>query len=203
MKKKIIAIGIVGMFLLMGLTTVSAVEKKTSLSEKVSDVRLVTKDNEDLPDLTIELYIRTSDVSRLVWKITPLLYNKGTASVPEGTQIVLMEEYQGFDSWHNHSLSEPLEPGDYIQLPQSCNYPKIACAGTELTIVVDPLPGDDYPWPEFNPDPEFGVIKELNEDNNIDALVFPKAKYQYRPLFSLLNRFPMLQEILEKLAFLR
>lgn len=67
---------------------------------------------------------------------------------------------------------------------------------------MDPVWEEKYVWPALNPDPEYGLIQESDEDNNFDTKTVPRARSfdQYRPLFSLLGRFLIFQRTLEKLV---
>ena len=199
MKNKILAILLVGMFLLTFLTTLSAVGMKAGVSGELNDVKQIETNNDDLPDLTIKLKI----IPLLqTYMIKPTVQNKGTATIPKGEYLIYkMDMPDETQHWWREELFEPLNPGESHNSRVRPGVSKNMIKRREITVVIDPPAEDNYPWPELNPDPVYGLIIESNEDNNVYTGLIPKVKThnQYRPLYSLLNRLPIFQRILEKL----
>lgn len=181
MKKKITAIGIIGLFLLTSLTTVSAIDMKAIKFELLPETKSIVKNHEELPDLT--MYVQITN-HLFYWELSKfIIYNNGTAAIPTGTPIVsratITVDGEVEDVfWASVILLCPFEPGmsfpvitPYIIL----RFLKIKYRGEELKIILDPPLSDDYRWPEYNPDPEYGIVLESNEDNNVYTHVFPKS----------------------------
>ena len=177
MKKKILVIGIVGMFLLLSCAPFSAVGQKVKANEKaVANV-------DDLPDLTVDPIITTTP---LVFRVNALIHNIGTAPVPSGTQYNWKIKVAG-ESEENHitmRLNIPLEPGDTILgLPEELAliYLKIY-HGREVTVIVDTM----------------NQINESNEQNNFDTGAFPNS-ISLNSMFSMLEIFPIFERLLNRL----
>ena len=167
MKKKIMSISILGMFLLLSVLPISSIGKniETSKHIKIS--------GDDLPDLTLNLEVTTY----YWWYIMKtILRNEGTADVPAGTRIVVSIRNEDDRLCSKSIFSEPLRPGEGFESEYWWPMGDGAIAGKDIVAVVDP-PGDSWhPHPEYDPDPVYGLIIELNEDNNIDTVFVPKAR---------------------------
>lgn len=188
MKKKIISIGILGMFLLLSCSALSTV------GQKVETIEQTQTTGDDLPDLTIivEYYMK------LFWQIEfrVSVSNEGTGTIPAGTYLVYRffstpEEDFCFVMQTEHDL----KPGDckdlYVPIPTK------VLKGNILTAVVDPPDYEGYCWPELDPDPVYGLVQESNEDNNVDRCFIPPRARSYSsfsPLFLLLSRLPIFDE---------
>lgn len=188
MKKKIISIGILGMFLLLSCSALSTVGQKVETSEQaVTNV-------EDLPDLTIEIKLTYRKIGDY-YRFEEWIRNEGTSTIPAGVYIVTRYfSTSGEGSWGKYPLANPLNPGGTVYAIGS--FPRENFEGKVMTAVVDPPASDDYPWPELNPDPVYGLIKESNEDNNFYDCSIPHARSysSFSPLFLLLSRLPIFDE---------
>jgi len=203
MKRKIIAIGIIGMFLLTSVAGLSAVGIKVETSEK--DVT----NFDNLPDLTLEITKISPQSIKGCWEVDMKICNEGTATAvfSEETLLMYIAYYNGhvlFWGWFPDA--PPLKPGDVITGHYHPYFDECGNGGGEITIAVDylfekPSGQPDHWWPD--PDPEYGYIDEIDDiENNVDTAVLPKARPREfnSPIFSLLSRFPIFQRILEKLS---
>jgi len=193
MKKKIITILVIGMFLLISSTSIIVLGKKTVTSEQKTT-------NNDLPDLTIKINVFPSAYIYQVWA-TPTIYNQGKTEIPKETVLVwrLVWSDGTTKGWGKMPLGEPLKPGEKLDLWSGPVLYRSDVAGRKLLAIVDP-PGDEhYVWKDLDPDPEYGLIEESNENNNIGSHTFPKVKAftQFGPLSVFLNRFPLLARLLQ------
>jgi hypothetical protein len=206
MRNKIFVIGILGMFLLLSCLS-SAVGTNEGVSEKSSEANTVERSSDDLPDLKIWLVFDRPFIGNY-YNYETWVYNFGTATIPEGTYIVIRyfstPEENIVDVF---KLAHPLKPYDNPYDPSLSihilgNFPKDLFKGDVLTVYVDPPYYDGYPVDKvspYYPDPLYGLIKETNEyDNNVHSFTFPHAKScnSFYPLFSLLERLPVFQKLL-------
>ena len=166
------------------LLSVGAMAANTGPQTASTSVKAVAT-TDDLPDLTIVLVIDSK--TGPYYNFETWIYNKGTGTVPAGTYIVTKffstpEENQ----WDYYQLHYPLNPGENFYTIG--NFLVSDFKGEVLTAYVDPLYQDGYP-PIGNPDPVYGLIKESNEDNNIDSWPLPHARSYnlFNPLFSSLS----------------
>lgn len=184
MKNKIIAIGVICSFLLMTISSFSVLAEKTNiLNENKKD----NCNNEQLPDLTIKIEFDRGDDPPLDIKMDVLIYNKGTVSIPRGTEF-LWVIYDSNGEWvltECITLDFKLMPGSHITRHNS-NFNVISDFGREFIVIVDPTDEKLYErCEELNPDPEYGVIKELNETNNFYKAKVPKLKSYHNILIKL------------------
>jgi len=168
MNKKIVLI-IIGIFLLTGFTTISVAEMKANES------KIEASNFCECPDLTIEIIMTTKI---LKYQVEVVITNEGAVEVPAGEYIVWNlrdDEYTSI--WMKEELQEPLLPGESITSPQcgEIDFCKSISSGAEIIAIVDPVGECGHQWPELDPDPCYGLIKETNEDNNIDTIVLPNS----------------------------
>jgi len=189
MKRKLVALGIVSLFLVISFSSYSAIgtNKKEIEKEEINE--------DDLPDLTVELVIDSEDLTSY-W-LALIIHNNGTTAVPAGTYIVA----KSVGGYSKEELKNALNPGDSIKYHNRWIYFKNE--RDVVRIEVDPPAQDGYPFPELNPNPIYGIIDELNEDNNIGTFQLKSMvrSYNNRMLFfSLVKFIPIFSKILEKLS---
>jgi len=167
MKKNMMSMSILSMFLLLSVLPITTIGQNVETSEQTQTT------GDDLPDLTIELEITTN----YWWYIMKtIVRNEGTADVPAGTRIVVSIRNEDDRLCSKSIFSELLRPGEGFESEYWWPMGDGAIAGKEIITVVDPLGDSWHPHPEYDPDPEYGLIIELNEDNNIDTVFVPKAR---------------------------
>lgn len=180
MKKEIMTIVIVSIFLLMSLSTASAFKMK---AEAENNKLTMSETTDGLPDLTIELdFVWMAD-----WEFYYAYYNVsniGDAAVPAGQILTFGHSMYmgGFLPvpyfWVVDRLDEPLEPGQMWRSSQKIfwTYPgdryKVS---VDLTEIDGDHPNNIWIIPEditledidnLDVDPEDGLIQETNENNN-------------------------------------
>jgi len=181
--KKITTIGILGLFLFISLTAVSASNINTIKSDLGPETKYIIKNHDKLPDLQMYIKIRNYPLFNS-WGLSKfIVYNKGTATIPKGTPIVsratitLDGEVKDV-FWVSVILLSPFKPGmsfEVITHSTILMFPKEKYKGEELKVILDPPLSDDYRWPEYNPDPEYGIVLESNENNNLYTHTFTKS----------------------------
>lgn len=193
MKAKLIPLLISCIFIFTGLTSVASTEIETNFSKSSDET------NNDLPDLTIQMVLKDNQFyPNLKWDVYVYIYNEGTTSVLTGETIIfcIRENDEGSGNCRHIELERPLGPGERVIYDEYFVYPKISnYPGSELAAVVDPT-DVDYPWADVNPDPEYGVIKESNENNNRDTMIFPKVKSKNLFIFKFFERFQLFARLL-------
>ena len=194
MKKKILIMGVISLFLLAGLTTVYAAEIKTSEPKLVPSVKPVVVGSDDLPDLTIKIKnVHYSWASRL-YIASIYIKNKGTATVSadETLELLGITLDNGEEVWseiYDWSHNLPLEPGQEK--------------------------GFTYTWEDSPPkatlkavvDPE-NLIEESDEseENNTFTISYPYSRQQSikSPFLNFLENhpsmFPILRLLLQRLG---
>ncbi|UCD13963.1 MAG: hypothetical protein JSW60_00670 [Thermoplasmatales archaeon] len=137
----------------------------------VSAISISVRGESDLPDLTIDFEVTQHNLTH--WRFNITIYNEGTTSIPARTPIVWkLASFRRAFIWGKIITMYPFKPGDSlngIPLGKIITRHKLLCFGQRLTATVDPVYSDDYPWKELNPDPEYGIIVELDENNNKDS----------------------------------
>ena len=169
MNKKMIAVGIVGTLLLIGLTSLA------TAGNEAGELFIEKSSTCEKPDLTLEIEIQTLPLRYVVHVI---IHNEGTAAVPEGAYIVWkLNDDEYLTIWMKEQLTEPLNPGESIKSPLCgrIEFCKIISSGATITAVVDPVGNCMYNWPELEPHPEYGLICESNEDNNVATIALPNS----------------------------
>jgi hypothetical protein len=196
--KKILVVGITILFIGVIIQPVECFEQKDNRFLNQSDSNEikastynVTANNDNLPDLLIELNI-TDELTH--WRVRATIHNKGTATIPAGIPIV-WKIGEGIKSlyWMKVIPFSPFEPNSSIKgLPESqeITFNKLRWRGHEIQAIVDPPFEEDYPWIELDPDPVFGLIKELNENNNFNTykLIKVTPSSLYRILITTKNK---------------
>ena len=122
--KKILVVGIIILFVGVNIQPVECFEQKNNrfLNQRNSNeietsTYKVTANNDNLPDLLIELNI-TDELTH--WRIRATIHNKGTATIPAGTPIIWkIEEDIKSLYWMKVIPFSPFEPNSSIKgLPE-------------------------------------------------------------------------------------
>ena len=190
----------VGIFICM-LLIATAVFPLANANNINTNVKKEEKDlfAADLPDLKIEVKFYKMLLSGYI-EFEIMTYNEGTSTIPAGTWLVwkLFSTPGQRIFWFRYQITEgnDLKPGNWHH--SVISFPRTNVSGDVLTAVVDPPYEEGYPWPQFNPDQVYGIIKESNENNNTGSCAIPHVRSynSLSPLFSLLSRFPMFERLL-------
>ena len=166
-KNRILAIFISIFLLFAGIAAI------TAISKEISKTNVETP----LPDLTINVEIKNF---RFCYIVFIIIGNEGDAPITSDSPIVYRFEEPGGIRWHCdfRNRDGPLNPGEYI-----CHRYIVdeQYMGKDISVIVDPDPNDvnDYPtdWLILdNPETDFGIIEESQENNNELIKELPKTK---------------------------
>jgi len=184
MKKKIFAIAIIVVLLTVGVTVSSAQTTKKEDN--------LIKSEDPLPDLQVKMKYSGKNVYAII-------YNMGDGALEKGTEFI----------WILQDSNGKLYSTCLVELPRTLNQGQFYLAagptlsifrdyGQKFTVTVDPPKSDVYDsWPEFDPNPEYGVILESIENNNEDTKIYSLPRSIHRNgLMILLEKFPVLKQLL-------
>ena len=186
MKKKILAMAIVGIFLLTSLSALPVV------GIEASEIKS-TEGEIDLKLSVLKLTAVVRDGEFLYYQARICLKNIG-APLKKSEYPVLATlqtaEYEGEEVfnytyphwWHHYKIGDTLEPGEEIY--HTMNWGTGTPVGSLLKVYADPK----------------NLIPESNEDNNYWEAIGPKTRSIKSPFLNFLeqhpNMFPLLQRLL-------
>lgn len=201
MKRKIIAIFVIGIFLLQCISIVSAVK----INEASGNGSEEPANNEALPDLKIKAIYKINFFDDL-WEIKFYISNIGEKKVDAGEYIIIKS-----NGWLCNDpgyiidvfqIGESLDPDKCWTSPEM----KVSRAFQFTSAEVDPTSWDCEPRfrncdpVNLDPDPEYGLVDESNEENNAGQYQFSRTVTRGRLLHNF-GLFSWLPKILGLLPF--
>ena len=178
MTKKIVALGIIGIVLLTGIATVSAVDID---SKEVAN-------SKELPDFAITKL----RVTRKSVKTEQVWYKLEISNIGAPVENIIDTGYKVVCDSHESEVGFQYQGSESTTIKSYADFDRYLTKHT-LTIEFDP-PYEGHPH---------GDIEELDETNNVKTITFHTFRAKNLPDFEFLLRFPLFEQLVKFICYLQ